>query len=124
MPRSPSPRCSDPTCGEVATFKGKCREHQRKAWENPSQHTLQMDRSLEYRWRKQVMATPPGTTKMCENCQQHPANRADHKVPIGEGGALYDITNGWALCPPCDDKKTKDDLARMARTRRTRSART
>ncbi|MGY4859518.1 hypothetical protein [Cryobacterium sp. AP23] len=105
----------------MSTFKGKCPAHQRKAWENPSQHTLQMDRSLEYQWRKKVMTDPTGGTKLCENCGQSPAKRSDHKVPVGEGGALYDPSNGWALCIPCDDTKTTEDLARMARSRRSKS---
>lgn len=118
MPTSPSPRCSDPQCGEVATHRGRCETHQRKAWENASQHTKQMDRSKEYVWRKQVKAKTNGR---CAACGQ-PGAIADHTVPVAEGGARYDPDNGNYLCTQHDAEKTKEDLARMAAARRRMNA--
>jgi 5-methylcytosine-specific restriction protein A len=119
MPSAPGSRCSDPECGEMAKRGGKCERHQRKAWENPSQHTLQMDRSQEYVWRKAVMVDPiTNTTRMCAHCRTRVASVSDHIVPVGEGGARYDPANGQALCADCDAVKTRTDLARMAQRRR------
>lgn len=103
----------------MAVRGGKCERHKRKAWENPSQHTLQMDRSQEYVWRKAVMVDPiTGMTRMCAHCRSQIASVSDHIVPIGEGGARYDPANGQALCADCDATKTAIDLRRMARCRR------
>lgn len=113
MPYSPGTRCSDPLCGELATFNGKCEKHKRKPWINPSQHTLQMDPTLERQWRKQVIAKTNGR---CAQCGQ-PGTITDHIVPVGEGGAKYDPANGQYLCQGCDTPKTQADLARMASKR-------
>lgn len=114
MPYSPGTRCSDPACGELATFNGKCEKHKRKPWINPSQHTLQMDRPQERIWREQVIAKTNGR---CAQCGQ-PGAITDHILPVGEGGALYDVDNGQYLCRDCDKVKTATDLARMAAIRR------
>jgi 5-methylcytosine-specific restriction endonuclease McrA len=119
VPYTPAPRCSDPQCGEMGVYGGRCATHKRKAWASPSQHTLQMDNSLKYVWRKQVMTDPnTGTTKTCEHCREATARIADHIIPIAEGGAKYDPANGQALCEDCDEAKTRTDLHRMALARK------
>lgn len=114
MPYSPGTRCSDPHCGDMAVDHGKCERHRRKPWENPSQHTLQMDPARERVWRRQVRERAGGR---CERCGEGGAI-ADHIVPVGEGGALYDLANGQYLCRECDQGKTQADLARMSAKRK------
>ena len=114
MPYAPGSRCSDPQCGELAQFNGKCANHKRKAWLNPSQHTQQMDSASEREWRKKVKARTNGRCALCGR----PGAICDHIVPVGEGGALYDPSNGQYLCSACDQAKTAVDLARMAANRR------
>ncbi|WP_349862651.1 hypothetical protein [Leifsonia sp. WHRI 6310E] len=114
MPYAPGTRCSDPSCGDFAVDHGKCLKHRRKAWENPSQHTLQIDPAREREWRKLVKAKTNG---MCAWCAK-PGAVCDHIVPVGEGGALYDPANGQYLCTDHDRDKTTTDLARMSAKRR------
>ena len=73
-----------------------------------------MDRNLERVWRRRVKAKTNGK---CAQCGA-PGAVADHIVPVGEGGALYDPANGQYLCPGYDEAKTRTDLARMADARR------
>jgi 5-methylcytosine-specific restriction endonuclease McrA len=75
-----------------------------------------MDQTLKREWRHLVMFTEYGEPRPCAHCGDR-AVIADHIVPIAEGGALYDVTNGQALCQSCDDKKTASDLKRMRETR-------
>lgn len=57
----------------------------------------------------------------CRSCGE-PATIADHIIPLAEGGT-HDENNGQALCEPCHDAKTKQEIARgRARKSRTRPA--
>jgi 5-methylcytosine-specific restriction protein A len=114
MPHAPGTRCSDPTCGELATHHGRCETHQRKPWANPSQHTRLIDPTQYNHWRQQVIRASNGR---CAVCGQ-PGKITDHITPVGEGGALYDPDNGQYLCKTHNDDKTREDIQRMATRRR------
>lgn len=115
MPYMPQGRCTTPGCGEMATQHGKCERHQRKPWEQPSQHTLQMDSAREKKWRRQVREN---ANSVCEQCGRYaPRGQADHIIAIGDQGALYDPANGQWLCYPCHKTKTIEENRRRNHAR-------
>jgi 5-methylcytosine-specific restriction protein A len=108
MPYTPGTRCSDPQCGAMATYNGKCDTHKRKPWENPSANTLTLTSHERTVFRRAVLTRDP----YCVRCGE-PATEADHIVEIADGGAHTDINNGQGLCHPCHQEKT--NAARTAR---------
>lgn len=115
MPYAPGTRCSEPSCGELATNRGRCENHQRPAWTHPSKHTQLIEAGPYKKWRAQVIAR---AHSRCQQCGAR-GTITDHITPVGEGGALYDPSNGQLLCVSCDAAKTREDIARMAARRRT-----
>ena len=108
MPYAPPSRC---TCGAIATRRGRCDEHQVKAWANISARNRKLDRA---RWGK-VAANYLRRHPQCARCRQ-PAAEVDHVLPISRGGALYDDANLQSLCVPHHAEKTKaEDAARRSR---------
>jgi 5-methylcytosine-specific restriction endonuclease McrA len=112
MPTMPPTRCTHPGCGELATNAGRCAQHQRPAWQNPSAHTKTMPFDARWkRWRDAVKLRANGN---CELCGEK-GREADHIVPIGNGGALYDLANGMWLCHECHSMKTKQEARQRNR---------
>lgn len=118
MPTRPKTRCSDRNCREIATHKGKCDQHQRKAWANPSKHSQEMDRNEQKRLKAALMAIDP----TCGACGEDDPTllQLDHITEIADGGAKNDPSNVWLLCEPCHDAKTEH--ARRARRARRKRA--
>jgi 5-methylcytosine-specific restriction protein A len=38
---------------------------------------------------------------VCRMCNAAPSTVADHLVPIRDGGARFDLSNGRGVCAPC-----------------------
>lgn len=114
MPTAPHARCTVPGCGRIATWHGRCDQHQRKAWEQPSQHTRMIRRQDQQKFHDATLRRSP----ICQwpGCTQ-PATDADHIVPVSQGGALHDINNAQALCHMHHTLKTRQE-ATQRRTRR------
>ena len=63
-------------------------------------------------WNGEVLALP--TEEFPAIYARHEYSwRVDHIVPIAEGGAQFDPANLQLLCPPCDRRKTSEDLSRI-----------
>lgn len=71
------------------------------------------DRKAERLWRRGVMRRDP----MCRACGVAPSTDADHVIPVGDGGAPYDVANGQGLCHDCHDIKTRRENAERNRER-------
>lgn len=115
MPVAAPTRCNLPTCPRMATRRGRCDEHQRKAWGNPSANTRALSGGERNRFRAETLANHP--TCCWPGCTE-PATEADHVIPIGEGGARLDQANAQGLCEAHHDLKTIADTARMRQRRR------
>lgn len=113
MPTAPPARCTDPDCGALAVNRGRCAEHQRKAWANRSRNTDALTGAERARFRAAVLARDP----VCRVCGVAPATEADHIIPVAQGGALLDFTTGQGLCAADHLAKTiaEREAARRAR---------
>lgn len=104
MARRAPTRCTQ--CPKLATNHGRCDNHQRKPWANPSANTRTLTRQQRDHFRTAVLNDWNHT---CGQCGQ-PASEADHITPIGLGGNPHDWEhNGMALCPTCHTIKTAED---------------
>lgn len=64
------------------------------------------------KWRAQVLKDSGGRCQIKGPRCQGVAVFADHKVPVAEGGAEYDPSNGQGACEPCHKAKTLEEAAR------------
>ena len=114
MPTAPPSRCTSPGCGELATQRSRCDEHQHPAW---SSRATSRDELTEQRWAKlrtQVLRDEP----LCNWCGDA-ATEVDHVREVSDGGARYARANLQALCELCHKEKTRRaQIARAARARR------
>jgi 5-methylcytosine-specific restriction protein A len=113
MPSSAPSRCTS-RCGRMATNQGKCDEHQRKAWSNPSANTRALTSTERGRINRQQIKREP----QCRGCGSTHDLRADHIVEIADGGSLFDESNLQTLCETCHDVKTAFVRAERAAERR------
>lgn len=112
MPSRAPGRCT--RCPRLATNQGRCDDHQRKAWENPSANTRNLTGRQRETFHANVMAAANGKCNWCGR----PATEADHILAIGLGGSPTDWEhNGQALCADCHDLKTEADT-RQTRQRK------
>lgn len=89
----------------VVIIKPKLRTLSGRSVELPKK---QVDKDLltrEYRdWRREVVRR---ASYSCEKCgRKNVKLYADHIVERKDGGALYDLSNGMALCASCHSVKT------------------
>ena len=119
MPHRPPKRCT--RCTQLATHQGRCDEHQRTAWENPSANSQALSGWQRTRLRDEQLAREP----QCRRCQATTHLEADHIIEIADGGHPTDPANLQTLCTDCHaDKSAEAKAARAARQRRTRTAAT
>jgi len=57
------------------------------------------------RWRK-LSKYKKQIDPICEICEKEAVYCVDHKRPINEGGAIYDLDNLQSLCVGCNASKT------------------
>jgi 5-methylcytosine-specific restriction protein A len=111
MPTAPPTRCH---CGHPATNQGRCDQHQPKPWANPSANTRLLSRHQRRAFRDAVLTHEPA----CRNCGSTTNLRADHIIPVADGGAHHDPNNGQTLCEPCHEAKTRAEQAARRQRRR------
>lgn len=128
MPTRPPSRCSDPRCGELATNRGRCPDHQRIPWADRD------DKASRYgissgRWRTLKRRVARRDISSCYRCGTTEAElqrddpdadplELDHITPIAEGGAVEDMDNLGLICTTCHEAKSKAEAARANRARR------
>lgn len=102
MPTSAPTRCT--ICRRnLATNRGRCDEHQRRAWENTSRRNQLIDKG---QWLI-VQAAHLAQEPTCRWCGTDQNLTVDHVWEISDGGALYDHDNLQTLCEGCHDQKTE-----------------
>lgn len=108
MSRLPKP-CAEPGCPEV-TRQTRCAGHRRtkqadtRAYRG-SAASRGYDRNHR-KWRRRVLARDPLCVECLEDGRVTEATVADHKVPLSEGGARFDMDNGQGLCVTHHNRKT------------------
>jgi len=113
MPTARPERCPAPGCHALTTEHGRCPDHQRKPWENPSANTRTLTRADRRRFHDAVLTRDPRCvcTGQCGTTHHSPcgapSTEADHIVPIAHGGAHTDPTNGRGLCHHCHQGITR-----------------
>lgn len=113
MPYAPPSHCPTFGCRKLTVGKGRCEDHQPKAWERPSANSRRLSGRDRERFRTAVLTANPH----CVMCGRT-ATEADHVLAIGLGGANDPHHNGQGLCEPCHEWKTKQDMAATRRRRR------
>jgi 5-methylcytosine-specific restriction protein A len=110
--RAPS-RCTK--CARLATRHGRCDDHQRQAWENPSANSQALTGSE----RRRLRAALINAGHTCAWCGTEDNLELDHIIEIADGGAPRDLENCQLLCEPHHEKKSRaSDAARRQRKRR------
>jgi 5-methylcytosine-specific restriction protein A len=115
MPSAAPSRCTS-RCGRLATHAGRCDEHQRKAWANPSANTRALTSADRYRIRREQLKREP----QCRMCSSTEHLQADHITEIADGGSPFDEANLQTLCKGCHEIKTAAVRQRRAAERRAR----
>jgi 5-methylcytosine-specific restriction protein A len=64
------------------------------------------------RWAREVKRRAGGRCQVQGPRCTGLADYADHIVPVAEGGAEHDVTNGQAACGPCHAPKTAAETQR------------
>lgn len=106
MPTRPQARCTFTGCNRKAAHQGRCDQHQRKPWQNPSAHTRAL-RQHHTEWMH-VRAERLKLEPNCRRCNRKGTN-VDHIIPVGAGGAFLDINNTQTLCDQCKTLKDQED---------------
>lgn len=91
-------------------------------WDNGSGRTATPEAK---RWARAVKRRDGYQCQRCgyEGRPDDGVMKADHRIPVAEGGAEFDLANGETLCDPCHKPKTAAEAARgRARTGRKRPA--
>ena len=112
MPKSAPTRCTTPACGRIATKRGRCDEHEARAWERTSRRNLELDKATWNRTQREHLRMEPS----CRACGTDQALTVDHITEVADGGALYDHGNLQTLCDDCHTIKSQ--LAAAARRSR------
>lgn len=110
MPYAAPTRCY---CGARATGQGRCDQHQRKPWANPSTNTNTLTRYQRQQIHDDQLACEP----QCRRCGATEQFEADHIIEITDGGTLTDPGNLQALCTDCHKVKTREARTTRRATR-------
>jgi len=94
VPTALPSRCTEPGCGRIATQRGRCDEHKRKAWANRSRNTAELTGAQRQRFHAAVFRAHGDRCAVCGEA----ATDADHVVPVAAGGSRDPVSNGQPLC--------------------------
>ena len=105
--------CRMPGCGALRE-RGQmyCDKHPQSGWEaRPSASRRAGRTGSTRRWRELREKVLKRSLYLCAPCGAEgkltPATEVDHIVPLGQGGAEYDISNLQPICKQCHRDKTK-----------------
>ncbi|MFF5451867.1 HNH endonuclease [Streptomyces sp. NPDC012950] len=128
MPTAPPSRCTDPECGNLATHRGRCDDHQPIPWAGRDDKAGRYGISSgRFRTLKRLAdRRDNGCCYMCgldrnELDLDDPDVRdheLDHIIPISEGGSVESLDNLGLACTSCHETKSKAEAARANRARR------
>ncbi|MET7431969.1 HNH endonuclease [Streptomyces flaveolus] len=124
MPIAPPSRCTDPECPELATNRGRCDEHQPRAWAN--RPTVRERYGISSgTWRSLKRRVDQRDNGHCYYCGGPPAEgetlQLDHITPVAEGGSPAALDNlGLIHAHPCHAEKSKAEALRGNARRRAR----
>lgn len=108
MPRSPASACEQPGCGELASHRGRCPQHQPVAWSvRPRSDRVRGKRGDWLKLRARVLNDEPH----CAVCSA-PATEVDHVQPLALGGAMWERANLQPLCHEHHKAKTRTESYR------------
>ncbi|GAA2441494.1 hypothetical protein GCM10010421_35250 [Streptomyces glaucus] len=116
MPTAPPSRCTEPMCRELATNRGRCDEHQPRAWANRA--TMRERYGISSgSWRALKRRVARRDNGCCYVCGGPPDEgetlQLDHIVPVAEGGSITDLDNlGLIHAEPCHAEKSKAEALR------------
>ncbi|KMS71754.1 endonuclease [Streptomyces leeuwenhoekii] len=120
MPTAPPTRCGAAGCHEFVTKRGRCDEHQPKAWANRArkQDRYGMSSGTMRALKKRVAARDHNTCYVCgREADQGETYDLEHKTPISEGGSPDDMDNLGLICAEDHEIKSKAEAARANRRR-------
>lgn len=95
--------CAEPRCPNLVD-SGYCETHRR-----PRNRALSSSLYQTVRWRhikRNVLRAKP----LCD-CGMLTTD-VDHRVPVEDGGPMWDYSNLQALCRSCHSRKTQRDMRR------------
>ena len=108
---TPQRLCTNPGCGNTATYRGRCPEHARRRTADRNQRRHESRKVyLSKRWRilrRKVLYDHP----ICQMCDAELAVDVDHVIPIERGGDPWAMSNLQGLCRRCHGRKTKAELS-------------
>ena len=110
MPRAPK-KCASVDCETRVRGKAYCPEHTPINWPGGTRASTTAHKA----WRKRVLAKARGVCQIRGPGCTVRALEADHIIPIAEGGAEHDDSNGQAVCVACHRAKTQAEAARGRR---------
>ena len=110
MPYAPPSRCP---CGNIATRRGRCDQHQPTPWAKHSRN----GQTLTGTQRKQLHNEQLAREPQCRQCGSTHQLEADHIIPIAEGGAHTHPDNLQTLCHNCHATKSEQERRRGTRRR-------
>lgn len=104
--RAPRP-CTQPGCPKMAVKKGRCEDHQRKAW---GERGSAASRGYGHKWRKLRETIMMRDQWLCQVCKATgrvtTATAVDHILPKAQGGTDTPA-NLQAICDQCHKEKTQ-----------------
>jgi 5-methylcytosine-specific restriction endonuclease McrA len=92
--------CADPSCGNVAVYRGRCRDHARRREQalNRSRAGFAIYRTRRWaRTRARVLAEEP----ICAICENALSEHVHHVKDIGDGGDPWARENLQGCCAHC-----------------------
>ena len=96
--------CNIAGCPNIATYKGRCSQHQVPAWQGRRGFEGYGPEYL--RNRRIVLKEEP----VCRLCGARPSVTADHIVPVSQGGT-HDRANLRGVCKQCHDARSQRQAA-------------
>lgn len=109
MPRAPRYCPSDGCMATLRPGQRYCPEHTPIGWS--PRGAERTGTAAHKRWRLAVLERAGWQCEIRGPRCQGRATDADHKIPLSQGGAEYDVDNGQAACTTCHRQKTSREAA-------------
>jgi 5-methylcytosine-specific restriction endonuclease McrA len=102
----PTRLCSNPTCAQPATYRGRCAIHSRANEQGIQRTGLKIYSTAKWqRTRRKVLFLNPLCACGCGDI----ATDVDHIVPLDEDGDPWDMANLQGLTAACHARKTRQE---------------